>query len=179
LIRTVWNIVGFLLVLAATLILMNRFGMIDLGTGNATVIDGDSLRLNGTEIRLHGIDAPEYRQICSDAHGDGYACGKEAAAALRAIVRNAEVTCSSWETDRYGRAVSTCHVGEQNVARVMVQRGWAIAYRKHSADYVSEEAEAKKARRGIWAGRFEAPEDYRARMQRVYGGLVDGTAEDD
>ena len=30
------------------------------------VIDGDSIVLNGTEIRLEGIDAPEYKQICHD-----------------------------------------------------------------------------------------------------------------
>jgi endonuclease YncB( thermonuclease family) len=166
------NIVGFLLVLAATLILMNRFGMIDLGTGNATVIDGDSLRLNRTEIRLHGIDAPEYRQMCSDAAGMDYACGKEAAKALRVIIRNSRVTCSSWETDRYGRAVSTCRVGKEDIARALVREGWATAYRKHGTDYVSEENEAKNAKRGIWAGRFETPEDYRARMRRLEGSVI-------
>jgi endonuclease YncB( thermonuclease family) len=173
-IRTVGNIAGFLIVLAATLIAMNRFGVIDLGTGNAVAIDGDSLRLNGTEVRLYGIDAPEYRQLCRDAGGREYPCGRQAADALRALVRNARVTCSSWETDRYGRAVSTCRIGGQDIAGTMVRQGWATAYRKHGADYAGEEAEAKKARRGIWAGRFEVPEDYRARMRRVYGGLADG-----
>ncbi len=178
-IRTVRNIVGFLLVLTATLILMNRFGIIDLGAGNATVIDGDSLRLNGAEIRLHGIDAPEYRQTCRDAAGRDYACGKAAATALRGLVRNAEVACSSWETDRYGRAVSTCRIGKEDIARAMVRQGWATAYRKHGTDYAGDEADAKRARRGIWQGRFEMPEDYRARMKRVYGGLVAGAARED
>jgi endonuclease YncB( thermonuclease family) len=179
LIRTFRNIASFLLVLTAALILMNRLGVIDLGTGNASVIDGDSLRLNGTEIRLHGIDAPEYRQMCSDRGGIDYPCGRQAASALRDMVRNSQLTCSSWETDRYGRAVSTCRIGQDDIARAMVREGWAIAYRKHGTDYTREEAAAKKAKRGIWQGRFESPENYRERMRRVYGGLVDGAARED
>ena len=32
----------------------------------------------------------------------------------------------------------------------MVSQGWAVAYRKYSTDYVSPEAAAKEARRGVW-----------------------------
>jgi endonuclease YncB( thermonuclease family) len=177
--RSLVNLLGFLLVLTAVIILMQRTGMIDLGTGNAQVIDGDSLRLNGTEIRLHGIDAPEYRQACEDASGLSYPCGKQAAAALRGILRGRDVACSSIETDRYGRAVSTCKIGEEDIARDMVQQGWAVAYVRHGSGYVGDEAQARKARRGIWSGRFEIPENYRARMRRVYGGLVNGAARED
>ncbi len=33
-------------------------------TGPAKVIDGDSLEVAGEQVRLHGIDAPESRQLC-------------------------------------------------------------------------------------------------------------------
>ena len=35
-------------------------------TGEAEVTDGDSLRIAGQRVRLHGIDAPELHQTCKD-----------------------------------------------------------------------------------------------------------------
>ncbi len=32
--------------------------------GTATVIDGDTIEVYGQRILLHGIDAPENRQLC-------------------------------------------------------------------------------------------------------------------
>ncbi len=49
--------------------------------GVASVIDGDTLEIHGQRIRLHGIDAPESRQLCR-LDGKPWQCGKDAVNAL-------------------------------------------------------------------------------------------------
>jgi endonuclease YncB( thermonuclease family) len=168
--RSVIDAAFFLIALTIVLAAMKQFGWIDLGVGSVQVVDGDSLRRGDTDIRLHGIDAPEYRQTCRDKHGAEYACGKQATNALRSLVREGEVSCTSIETDRYDRAVAVCKRGELEINGEMVRLGWAVAYSRHSLSYVRLEAEARRAKRGIWAGSFEPPEDYRARQQRLVQG---------
>ena len=33
-------------------------------SGNAKIIDGDTIKIDNKKIRLHGIDAPEIKQLC-------------------------------------------------------------------------------------------------------------------
>jgi endonuclease YncB( thermonuclease family) len=177
--RSLADALVFIVLLALVLIALQRAGLIDPGTGGYEAVDGDSLRRGDTEIRLHGIDAPEYRQICSDGNGRDYACGKEAAAALRQLLGGQTVTCSSIETDRYGRAIAECKAGDLNINGEMVRRGWAVAYTRHSAGYVSEEAQARAAKRGLWQGRFENPEDWRVRHRVRHGDAAGIPAAED
>jgi endonuclease YncB( thermonuclease family) len=176
--RTLKDVVFFLAVLTAVLFIMQKFDVIDLGTGNVQVVDGDSLRRGETEIRLYGIDAPEYRQSCFDKSRTEYACGKQAATILRSLVKGQQVACSSIDTDHYGRAVSVCKIDKLDLNAEMVRQGWAVAYSKHSLNYVGLEAEARRAKRGIWAGTFEEPKDYRARNRHVQGGLGEADVGD-
>ena len=62
-------------------------------TGPARVIDGDTIEVQGQRIRLHGIDAPEGRQLCFD-DGEPWLCGAEATNALRNKIGDRQVT---WE----------------------------------------------------------------------------------
>ncbi len=160
--RSLVDALVFAAVLTAVVLLLDRFGMIDIGSGNASAKDGDSLVLNDTEVRLFGIDAPEYNQTCNGSAGE-YPCGRKARDALRALLRNRTISCRSFETDRYGRAVSVCKDGDLEINREMVRQGWAVAYFRHSTAYAAAQKEARAARRGIWQGRFEMPENYRAR----------------
>jgi len=45
-------------------------------TGPARVIDGDTIDIAGTRIRLWGIDAPETRQTCEGRDRQTYECGR-------------------------------------------------------------------------------------------------------
>ena len=51
-------------------------------TGRASIVDGDTFVVNGQEVRLNGIDAPESSQRCTDNKGKQYRCGSVAARAL-------------------------------------------------------------------------------------------------
>jgi endonuclease YncB( thermonuclease family) len=169
--RTFRDAATFLVVLTVVLFFMQRYGVIDLGTGPVQVIDGDSLRNGETDIRLYGIDAPEYRQTCRDGTRAEYPCGKQAANALRELVGRKAVSCSSIDTDRYGRAVSVCKIDTLELNAEMVRLGWAVAYQRHSLNYVKLEAQARRDKRGLWSGTFEEPEAYRARNRSVHGDL--------
>ena len=124
------------------------------------VTDGDSLRAGDIRIRLHGIDAPEMRQICE--HISRYNCGEAARDYLaNAIGENATLTCQHLDTDRYGRYVMRCFYRGIDINAAMVRSGWAVAYRRYSRDYIADETDAKSAKRGLWAGKFEMPEAWR------------------
>jgi endonuclease YncB( thermonuclease family) len=125
-------------------------------TGVAEAIDGDSLRLSGQEIRLRGIDAPELDQTCRVA-GRSEACGRAARQALRRILALGLVTCLDEGRDRYGRMLGRCLARGQDIAAAMVRDGQAVGY----GGYAAEEAEARAAYRGLWAGEFQRPEDWR------------------
>ncbi len=134
--------------------------------GRAEVVDGDSLRLRGVDIRLHGIDAPEFRQTCRDSSGRSYACGKRATAHLRKFVGQREITCHRITTDRHGRMVARCTLPNgEDIGQHMVRDGWAVAFVRYSRAYVSDERAARAARRGMWSGRFIPPAAWR-RTQR-------------
>jgi endonuclease YncB( thermonuclease family) len=129
--------------------------------GQASVIDGDTIEIHGQRIRFHGIDAPESRQFCDDAHGKPYRCGQKTALALSEKIGRRTVTCEPHDRDRYGRIVAVCWIGLTDLNGWLVLEGLAIAYRRYSHDYVAEEDAARQARRGIWAGSFVAPAEWR------------------
>ncbi len=128
--------------------------------GVASVIDGDTIEVHGQRIRLHGIDAPESRQICR-LDGKPWQCGKDAANALADKITRRPVTCEDLGRDRYKRIIGRCTVAGEDMGAWIVSHGLALAYRRYSLDYVDEEAEAQAARRGIWAGEFVKPWEWR------------------
>jgi endonuclease YncB( thermonuclease family) len=128
--------------------------------GRAYVIDGDTIDVAGHRVRLFGIDAPESAQRC-ERNGFAYACGETARRQLQAIIGANEVACRVRDTDRYQRAVANCAAGGADLGEAMVRSGWALAYRQYASDYVQAEAEARRQGIGLWAGRFDAPWDWR------------------
>jgi endonuclease YncB( thermonuclease family) len=135
-------------------------------TGTATVVDGDTLRIDTVRIRLSGIDAPEKKATCTvKATGARVPCGARAGDELRSLAGSRSVGCVAEGEDRYGRMLATCYTTQKgqriDMARAMVRQGWALAYRRYSDRYVMDETAARLDGAGLWAMEFQNPEDYR------------------
>jgi endonuclease YncB( thermonuclease family) len=167
-IRRASNVLTGLAVVAALLLvagLLPRDVPPDI-SGSARVIDGDSLYVGRIEVRLKGIDAPEYNQTCR-VDGGKWPCGREAASALRNLIRDRAVACDILGHDRYGRALGACRAGNTDINETLVQEGWAVAF----GGYEIAEARAAAQRKGMWRGDFDRPRDHRA-GRGIYGWMV-------
>jgi endonuclease YncB( thermonuclease family) len=166
--RTLADAVVLIAVIAMMLSAMRFTGILTSETGNARAIDGDSLRIGEKEFRLHGIDAPELNQTCGSGDGE-WPCGREARELLRNLVRGSETKCVPLDTDRYGRTVADCSVHELSLNEEMVRQGFAIAYIRHSRRHEALQRQARAAKRGIWRGPFETPQNWRERRKLQHG----------
>ncbi|HJU33399.1 MAG TPA: thermonuclease family protein [Hyphomicrobiaceae bacterium] len=151
-------VVFALLALAAAARLVTRQERPGEVSGWSHVIDGDSLQVAGREVRLVGIDAPEGRQTCR-RDGVDWNCGNAARIELRRLIGNRRVTCRYRERDRYDRLLALCEANGRSLNAAMVSAGYAV----DDGQFANEEAGARAERRGLWAGDFERPRDWRRR----------------
>jgi endonuclease YncB( thermonuclease family) len=129
------------------------------------VVDADTLVVAGARVRLDAADAPEARQIC-ERGGVAWACGRDAAEALRHFIGGRDVRCERRGRDRFDRVLALCRVGSEDIGAWLVGEGLAVAYTRYSLRYVPQEWLARLRGRGIWGGQFENPEDWRRRHPR-------------
>jgi endonuclease YncB( thermonuclease family) len=66
-------------------------------TGQASIIDGDTLEINGTR----GIDAPESNQLCRGEDSIQYRCGAKAANDLDSFLAKRPIDCVPVSHDQY------------------------------------------------------------------------------
>ncbi len=114
-----------------------------------SVIDGDSLMVKKDsqelQIRLFGIDAPEYDQPGA----------KAAKRLLTSLVKNGALQIEVVDHDRYGRLVAHLVVGSVNVAEELVRSGQAWVYPRYCRQPICDswqklQFQAKQQRLGIW-----------------------------
>lgn len=128
------------------------------------VVDGDSLWVRPerggrrARLRLQGIDAPE---LCQPG-------GASARAALQALVRGERLRVTVHARDRFGRRLASVQRQRDglDVAAGMVAQGWAWNDRQgwRRGRYAREEAQARAARRGVFAAAdAQSPADFRRR----------------
>ena len=138
-------------------------------SGFAKVVDGDTIKINSKKIRLYGIDAPEKKQKCKKTYltisfmsfTKDYMCGEVSMQKLIKKINKQKLNCNILDVDRYKRLIGECFKRNINLNSWMVSNGYAVAYRKYSKKYVSDEINAKNNKLGIWQGKFEMPWDYR------------------
>ena len=104
--------------------------LISVLIGQATVIDGDTIRVDKLKVRLWGLDAPEMNT-------DGGVRAKEA---MVHLIEGKEVSCEPDGTVSYDRVVAKCFVGGRDIASFVIEAGVAKPYCKFSGEYYNEAA---------------------------------------
>jgi endonuclease YncB( thermonuclease family) len=136
-------------------------------SGVPRVVDGDTLVIGATKVRLEGIDAPETDQVCLNANGVRWTCGFDARNQLAAHIGSRAISCSPNGTDAYKRTLAICSLAGEDLNAWMVQQDWALAYVRYSTAYRKVEEDARANQRGLWQGAFMAPWDWRHRNNKT------------
>ncbi|MEJ6398661.1 thermonuclease family protein [Yoonia sp. 208BN28-4] len=108
--------------------------------GLAYVIDGDSLRIKKTEIRLFGVDAPEFH----------HPFGKMAKSKLIKLVKGHVVCAEIIDSDDHNRCVAICYLADgRDLSAEMVKANLALDWPKFSGG-AYKHLEPPDARRRMW-----------------------------
>lgn len=108
--------------------------------GPVRVVDGDTVVIQKTQIRLFGVDAPEIN----------HPYGKKAKWALVGLCKGQRVRAEITEKDAHGRAVARCYLEDgRDLSAEMVRLGLAIDWPKFSGG-IYRSLEAPGARRKLW-----------------------------
>jgi micrococcal nuclease len=128
--------------------------------GNVShVTDGDTLWVRPAgareahQIRLHGIDAPE---ICQPF-------GKQSRDALAARVLHRQVQVAIRARDMYQRSIGSVTLQGDDLSAWLVRSGyaWSSQFHGRPGPYAKLEAQARAARRGLWASSAQDPRNFR------------------
>jgi micrococcal nuclease len=115
----------------------------------AVVRDGDTLDLltadgRKVRVRLHGIDAPEF----------GQRFHRESTEFVRDRIGGRRVRVERVDVDQFDRLIGQVWFADQRFNAEIVRAGWAWRYRQYApddAELAAAEAQARDAKRGLWA----------------------------
>ncbi|WP_417247785.1 thermonuclease family protein [Celeribacter sp.] len=134
--------------------------------GRAYVVDGDTIVIKKTQIRLFGVDAPEMN----------HPYGKKAKWALVKLCKNQEIKAEVTDVDAHGRTVAKCFLPDgRDLSAEMVKLGLAIDWGKFSGG-VYRDLEVEDVRKKLWLadarqkGRMHVWDKYDAKQKERQGG---------
>jgi endonuclease YncB( thermonuclease family) len=148
--RSCAYVLGVLWVLVPLLVYADQF------TGKVVgIADGDTISVlhegKAVKVRLHGVDTPEKAQ----------AFGTQARKFTGDLVFQRDVTVVVHTTDRYGRLVGEVMLPDgRSLGHELVRAGLAWWYRQYAPNdttLAQLEAEARTAKRGLWADAHPVP----------------------
>ncbi len=145
-------VVGFILILISP-------GQLIAGSysGNAEILTGETLKVDGKTFRLVGIDAPEKGQICINRSGKPFDCGRISATGMMDLTTGVLVRCDPVNSNEISPIVAVCTAGGYDLSEGMVYTGWALADPQTGAALDQFQQQAKGKKHGLWAGQFDLP----------------------
>jgi endonuclease YncB( thermonuclease family) len=177
LVSSIWSPLRLMVPLAAMMLSVNP-GF----AASAIVRDGNTIQLGDTSYRLDGVDAPEFDQICIDAHADPWTCGVDAREQLTKLVGGHSVHCDDLGPDKIHRKrhLGLCSVegAATSLNQQLVRLGFATSLQPSAkAQFEKDQAAARDDRQGLWKGCFVAPHEFR--LGKKDGALLGGACPAD
>jgi endonuclease YncB( thermonuclease family) len=132
--------------------------------GVAIVLAADTVKLEGRNFRLDGVDAPETDQTCLEGTGAKWHCGIEARDQLSGFINGRRVCCADIGPDSKSRSrrIGRCSIGKENLSRWLVSQGWGLDLKPDSGGrFQIHETAALLDQRGMWRGCFVVPSEFR------------------
>ena len=140
--------------------------------GKAIVVDGDTIKIKGEQIRFGGIDAPEsyYRgkkQTCI-ANNKKVFCGQISKEKLIEKIGNNSVNCKIEKNkDKYKRSIGECFIKEESLSVFMVRNGYAFDWPYYSkGKFANHQEYAKINKLGFWNMKFEYPWEWKEKIRK-------------
>lgn len=117
---------------------------------NVKVRDADTLSSQGVVIRLAGITARDPAETCKDEEGKDWACGAQAKASLKRLIRGRSIICALPRSEEKPDMTMRCSVVGIDLSMWMVRRGWAEPMEPLDQDFAAAVQAAKSERAGLW-----------------------------
>jgi endonuclease YncB( thermonuclease family) len=156
----------FALVLAGLLGAIGIATPADVKSGDAgqdvSVVDADTLLVDGKIVQLFGIDAPELGQLCLH-DGVTFHCGILAAFELHKLLdlQIEPPRCKPMDAVN-PNGLFVCIAGHSDLAATLLHAGYVLAVPGANPDYTEAQESAKEANYGLWHSRFITPQAWRA-----------------
>jgi len=134
--------------------------------GDAKVIDGRTVEINGQQVRMANIDAPDLDQVCfTKKKYFKFRCGVVAVEKLAKLIAHNRLSCEGTTTTDKGLLLATCWVGEPpqriDINEQAVLNGWAVYDPAQSNKYKRVQGAARTLRQGLWRAKFVMPWEWR------------------